>query len=322
MPIPPSPAQQASATEPSGHVAILLCTYNGERFLADQLHSIANQTYQDWSIYVSDDGSTDNTLHIIECFKLKYGSGKIALFQGPEQGFAKNFISLIKRDHIAADFFAYCDQDDVWFPDKLERSIKHLSSSASSQPALYCSRTRLINMNGEVIGFSPLYSKAPTFRNALVQSLAGANTMLINKSAKELISQTPDDAPIPAHDWLTYLLVSGRGGKITFDRVPTLDYRQHDKNLIGANSGITAKASRLVKMFSGRFKNWNDQNIYILEKMQDSLAAENLMYFENFCNARKSRLLQRIHFYMKSGIYRQTLAGKISLWVAIAINKL
>lgn len=321
MPLSPH-AQQINTTDQTGHIAILLCTYNGERFLKEQLDSIANQTYRDWSLYVSDDGSTDNTLHVIESFKSKFAPGKVTLFQGPKQGFAKNFISLLKRDYIAADFFAFCDQDDIWFADKLERSIKHLSSSASSQPALYCSRTRLVNMNGGVIGFSPLYSKAPSFRNALVQSLAGANTMLVNKCAKELISKTPDDAHIPAHDWLAYLLVSGTGGDITFDKAPTLDYRQHDNNLIGSNSGITARASRLIKMFSGRFKNWNNQNIYILEKMQNSLSTENLLHFEDFCNARKSRLARRILFIMKSGVYRQTLAGKISLWVAVTLNKL
>lgn len=322
MPLPPPHAKQISTITRNGHIAILLCTYNGEKFLEEQLESITNQTYKDWSLYISDDGSTDNTLHIIERFKSKLPPEKATLFQGPKQGFAKNFLSLIKRNSITADFFAFCDQDDIWFADKLERSIKHLSSSALSQPALYCSRTRLVNMNGGVIGFSPLYSNPPSFRNALVQSLAGANTMLVNKSAKDLISQTPDDAPIPAHDWLAYLLVSGTGGDITFDKIPTLDYRQHDNNLIGSNSGITARASRLIKMFSGRFKNWNNQNIYILEKMQNSLSAENLLHFENFCNARKSCLIHRIHLIIKSGVYRQTLAGKISLWVAVALNKL
>lgn len=321
MPFPPN-TQQINTTEQIGHIAILLCTYNGEKFLEEQLDSIANQTYTNWSLYVSDDGSTDGTIHKIECFKSKFPPGKVTLLQGPKQGFAKNFLSLIKRNYTAADFFAFCDQDDIWFADKLERSIKRLSNSASSQPALYCSRTRLVNMNGGVIGFSPLYSKPPSFRNALVQSLAGANTMLVNKSAKELISQTPDDAPIPAHDWLAYLLVSGAGGEIMFDKFPTLDYRQHDNNLIGSNSGITARVTRLIKMFSGRFKNWNNHNIYILEKMQTYLSTENLLHFENFCSARRSHLLHRMHFIMKSGVYRQTLAGEISLWVAVVLNKL
>jgi glycosyltransferase involved in cell wall biosynthesis len=318
----PQNQQKITTTKLSGHIAILLCTYNGERFLKEQLDSIANQTHENWSLYVSDDGSTDNTLQIVENFKSKLAPGRVTLFQGPKQGFAKNFMSLAKCNYIEADFFAFSDQDDIWFEDKLERSVKYLSNSSSSQPALYCSRTRLVNMTGEVIGLSPLFSNAPSFRNALVQSLAGANTMLVNRDARNLLSQTPDDAKIPAHDWLAYLLVSGAGGYVVFDKTPSLDYRQHDNNLIGSNSGVTARISRLIKMFSGRFKNWNTQNIYILETMQNSLSTENRLYFENFRNARGNRLAQRVRFTIKSGVYRQTLAGKISLWAAVILNKL
>ena len=322
MPHSPQNEYQINLTKPSGHIAILLCTYNGEKFLKEQFDSIAKQTYDNWSLYVSDDGSTDNTLQIVENFKSQLPPGKVTLLQGPKQGFAKNFISLVKCNYIEADFFAFSDQDDIWFAEKLERSIKHLSNSILSRPALYCSRTRLVNMDGDVIGLSPLFSCPPSFRNALVQSLAGANTMLVNKNAKELLSQTPDDAEIPAHDWLSYLLVSGAGGYVFFDKTPSLDYRQHNDNLIGSNSGVKSRITRLIKMFSGRFKNWNTQNIYILERMQNTLSIENRLHFDNFCNARRSRLIRRVLFIIKSGVYRQTLPGKISLWIGVILNKL
>jgi glycosyltransferase involved in cell wall biosynthesis len=303
-------------------VAILLCTYNGERFLKEQLDSIINQTYKHWKVYVSDDGSTDLTLDILEEYKLKLPPGKINILHGPRQGFAKNFLSLVKCESINADFFAFSDQDDRWCADRLERGINRLENTPAATPALYCSTTRLINMAGETIGQSPGFSKAPSFQNALVQSLAGANTMLVNQSARILLSKTPDDIQIPAHDWLAYLLVSGAGGTIVFDKEPTIEYRQHDRNLIGANTGIKAKMSRLKKMFSGRFKEWNSQNIVILENARHTLSKQNLEYFNYFTTARQSGLLKRIFLTFKSGVYRQTASGSASLWVAVILNRI
>lgn len=303
-------------------VAILLCTYNGERFLKEQLDSIIGQTYENWKIYASDDGSTDLTLSILEDYKLKLPPGQVNILNGPRQGFAKNFLSLIKHESIKAGFFAFSDQDDKWCPERLDRGMKQLESCPPTKPALYCSTTRLINMTGEIIGQSPSFSKAPSFQNALVQSLAGANTMLINQHTRVLLARTPNDAKIPAHDWLAYLLVSGAGGTIIFDKEPTLDYRQHDRNLIGANTGIKAKLSRLKNMFSGRFKDWNSQNILILENTQDALSKQNLEYFQDFSAARQSGLLKRVSLILKSGVYRQTASGSASLWIAVIFNKI
>ncbi|WP_454876738.1 glycosyltransferase family 2 protein [Pseudomonas farris] len=304
------------------HVAILLCTYNGAKFIRSQLDSILLQTHENWSLYISDDGSTDATLEIIESYQRQLPPNKLTLLEGPRQGFSKNFISLIKNKNINADFFAFSDQDDVWFLDKLERSIKYASRSLPSRPFLYCSRTKLVNVDGIATGLSPLFSKRPAFRNALVQSLAGANTMLINTISRELLSKTPEDTGIPAHDWLAYLLISAAGGEIVYDSAPTLEYRQHENNLIGANSGIAARFSRLVKMFSGRFKQWNSQNIYILEKLRACIAQENIKSFDNFAIGRTCNLFLRIVLIKKSGIYRQTLAGSISLWIAVVFNKI
>ena len=113
-------------------------------------------------------------------------------------------------------------------------------------PALYCSRTKLIDKFGKFMGYSPLFKKNPCFQNALVQSLAGGNTMLFNNETKKLLDQIDISKGIVSHDWLTYLLVSCKDGYIFYDSNAYLSYRQHEKNLIGSNNNFLAKIKRKI----------------------------------------------------------------------------
>ncbi|KPX80551.1 Group 2 family glycosyl transferase [Pseudomonas meliae] len=306
-----------------GHprVAILMCTYNGAAYLREQLESFAAQTFRNWMLYVSDDASTDDTSDILSDYKVRWGQERLVIFSGPCKGFAENFISLVQRSEIEADYFAFSDQDDVWFNDKLKRSVDLLESANSSIPALYCGRTRLVDADLGVIGVSPLFSKPPSFRNALVQSLAGANTMLINQAARRLLCRLPDRSPLIAHDWLTYLLVSGCGGQVSYDTEPCLDYRQHSGNLIGANASARDRLVRFRKMLSGRFAEWNDANVTVLKGMEFMLTEENRGVLAHFESGRRQGVFKRVCTLRKTGIYRQTLRGNLSLMIAIWLGQ-
>ena len=129
-------------------IAILLCTYNGARFLPAQLASLAHQSFTNWRLFVSDDGSSDETLAIVSEYKDRLGTAPVAVRNGPRQGFVKNFLSLACDPSLAFDYYAYCDQDDVWEPDKLARAVERLSSRPAHIPAMYCSRTMLIDERG------------------------------------------------------------------------------------------------------------------------------------------------------------------------------
>ncbi|CAI8773680.1 MULTISPECIES: glycosyltransferase family 2 protein [Pseudomonas syringae group] len=298
-----------------------MCTYNGAAYLREQLESFAAQTFSDWVLYVSDDASTDDTLRILSDYQVLWGNQRLVIFNGPCKGFAENFISLVQRPEIEADYFAFSDQDDVWFSDKLERSVNRLEHLDSSKPALYCSRTRLVDADLKVIGVSPLFSKPPSFKNALVQSLAGANTMLINQTARGLLVRLPEHSPLIAHDWLTYLLVTGCGGEVCYDAQPCLDYRQHSGNLIGANASTRDRLVRFRKMLSGRFIEWNDANVAILKGMERVLTVENRAVLTDFDNGRKQPFFKRVSSLRKAGIYRQTVQGNLSLVVAICLRR-
>lgn len=316
----PMSSESLAIEASSAKVAILLCTYNGSRFLGEQLESFVRQTHKNWVAYASDDGSSDDTLLLLSKYQLMLGKDRLILLNGPREGFARNFLSLVKNRSITADYFAFSDQDDIWFEDKLERSIAN--ATVTNIPTLYCSRTRLISADRQVQGYSPLFSAAPAFANALVQSIAGANTMLINSQARELLAQTPDDAVIVAHDWLTYLLVTGCGGTVFYDPQPTLDYRQHSENLIGANNGMRDRLVRLAKMWTGRFSEWSTQNLLVLNSFEQKMTPQSQRTMEQFAKARQSSFFARLYLMKKSGIYRQTLPGNISLFIAACLNRI
>ena len=114
-------------------VAVLLCSYNGGQFLAQQLDSIAQQKGVALSVHVSDDGSQDQTQSILKAFRERWGHTRLSVVRGPEHGHVDNFFSLI-FSNIEGDYFAYSDQDDIWDPDKLSRAVKALSSLPADRP--------------------------------------------------------------------------------------------------------------------------------------------------------------------------------------------
>ena len=171
-------------------IAILMATYNGQQFLAEQLHSIAQQTHTNWRVVLSDDGSTDQTLQLAEQFQQQRGAERLELRMGPKQGFCLNFLSMACDSSIRADFYAFSDQDDVWISDKLERALAYFDSSIDKDiPRVYCGRTQSVDEQLKFMGYSPLFCLPRSFRNALIQSIAGGNLMVFNQAAKELIEQ-------------------------------------------------------------------------------------------------------------------------------------
>jgi len=163
-------------------VHILLATYNGARYLAEQLESIARQTHSAWTLTVSDDGSTDDTLDIVQRFATQV-TQPVSLLQGPKEGSSTaNFCHLVAQaptDNVQ-DLYAFCDQDDVWHDDKLQRAVQWHAQHPSQSVRLYCGRTQYVNEQLQPIGLSPSIKRPPSFGNALVQNIASGNTMVFS----------------------------------------------------------------------------------------------------------------------------------------------
>jgi len=304
-------------------VAILLCTMNGQRFLGEQLDSIAAQTFPHWQVWVSDDGSQDETLAILARYHAAWGDDRLFLQAGPGRGCAANFLSLTCRADLEAEYYAFADQDDIWEADKLHRAVAWLESVPSTVPALYCSRTRLIDAIGGEIGLSPLFSRPPGFANALVQNIGGGNTMVFNQAARTLLQEAGAEIEIVAHDWWAYLLVAGCGGRVFYDPSLTVRYRQHGGNLVGANVGWLASLVRVRRLIKGRFKEWNATNFKALQMVCRILTPENQQILKEWEEARLQQTLSiRFTCLKRAGLYRQTLAGNLGLRAAVFFRRL
>jgi glycosyltransferase involved in cell wall biosynthesis len=303
-------------------VAILLCTYQGQRFLKDQLESFAIQSYPNWGVWVSDDCSLDDTYTILKAYQNKWGADRFSIRFGATEGYVTNFLSLTCHVNIQSDYYAYSDQDDIWEADKLQRALELLQSVPKDVPALYCSRTRLVDVMNQDIGFSPLFKKPPSFANALIQNVGGGNTMVFNAAARKLLCEVSEGVNVITHDWWAYIVVSGCGGKVFYDAYPSVRYRQHDSNQVGMNSSWPARIIRVRMLFQGHFKNWNDLHILALQRLRPKLTLENLEILDQFAAARNRWLLPRLVGLKRAGIYRQTLLGNLGLIAAAIFNKI
>ena len=302
--------------------AILLCTHFGEAFLASQLDSIANQSVADWRVYVSDDRSTDATLDILEEYRRRWGDKRLSVRTGPGAGFRANFMSLACAPDIQAQYYAFADQDDLWDEDKLETGLRWLKDSSDNLPNLYCARTRLIDQQGQVIGLSPLFRRPVSFRNALVQSVAGGNTMMFNNATRGLLIEAGADVDVQTHDWWTYLLTTGCGGRVHYDPRPTVGYRQHGANLVGSNVSLAGRMRRAKRMLAGNFRTMNSRNISALRRVEHRLTTENLELLNHFDSARHALLPLRVARMHRIGVYCHTHIGNLGLIVATILRKI
>ena len=309
-----------SGTGPA--VTILLCTLDGERFLDEQLASLQRQTFKNWKLIASDDGSRDRTRSTLVAFQKSFGPGKVEIIDGPRRGATANFLFQACAENLVSEYYAFCDQDDVWDADKLERAIGALERIDLGIPALYGSRTRLIDEAGNEIGFSPLFQRKPEFRSALVQSIAGGNTMVFNQKARELIVSCGADVDVPSHDWWLYQVTAACGGYVHYDPHPAVRYRQHAHNVIGANMSWTARMHRLHMLQKGRFRHWEDLTVAALARLRPRMSAENRRIFDLFRKARQEPLLRRATIFAQSGVYRQTTLGNLGLVAAVVLNKI
>lgn len=299
-----------------------MCTYNGAPYLQEQLDSFVQQTHTNWKLWVSDDGSHDETLDILEKTAAQWGSNKLTIFQGPRRGYVANFLTLLCRTDISADYFALSDQDDIWLPEKIARAVRWLEAQPADKPALYCSRTVLVDQGGRITGHSPLFTKPPALENALVESLANGNTMVMNTAARQIVMKAGGSVQVPVHDWWIYIAITACGGAVFYDRQPHILYRQHERNLIGSNRHIWSALRRLMAMFKGDHKLRATQHLVALDGLVSYMPAGQRAKLELFQCAHHAAILLRIVAFIKLRLYRQTVVGTLALYLAILLGRL
>lgn len=206
-------------------VTILMSTYNGEKYLEEQIDSLLNQTYKSISILIRDDGSKDNTVHIIK--EKQKNNDNITLIEGKNVGFIKSFLELINLAE-KSDYYAYCDQDDVWMEEKIQRAVEFLNKANNEKPVLYFSNSDYYDSNMKYLATAEK-NKIYNFRNSLVECVTQGMTMVINDTTRGLIKKDNPQNSL-YHDWWTYMICSGFG-EVIYDDKSLVKYRRHNKSV-------------------------------------------------------------------------------------------
>lgn len=267
-------------------IAILMSTYNGEKYLDEQLESILNQNVNaQITLYIRDDGSTDSTIDIIQRWKQKLD---IVLYKEKNLGPASSFWRLFTLDEIRADYYAFCDQDDVWDSNKLQIGIEALKNQ--DEAALWCSNCRIIDQNGNVL-LEKMNEDCPEF-TIISQFVCGTTqgcAMLLNNKLRNYIIKNKIDR-MPMHDFvvMTYAIAKG---KVIYDDTPYFGYRVHNNNVVakeGKNFIKHIKGS-LDKWFSSNHKNeLSDFAVEFLRDNSEYLNKSTCNYVNTLINSRKN----------------------------------
>lgn len=242
-------------------VLVLLSAYNGEKYLATQLDSILNQSYKNISILIRDDGSTDNTQGVIEKYMAVHSN--IRYYKGENLGACNSFFDLMKNADTDAQYIALCDQDDYWEEEKVAVAIEAIKEyeATKNKPVnvLYCGNQRLADEN--LVPIDTKFSRAglkPSFGNALVENICTGCTAVFNRNLlKEMIEHIPDFTIM--HDFWLYLVASYTG-KVIYDDVCYIRYRQHGGNVIGERGDVWSECKHRIQYFKSHRDTLTRQN--------------------------------------------------------------
>ena len=302
---------------------ILLATYNGALFIKEQLESIARQTHSAWTLTISDDGSTDDTLDIVSQFAKQIGQ-PVTVLHGPQRGSTHNFFHLIQhvKTDNPQDLYAFSDQDDVWLDEKLARAVQWHNKQTNQAVRLYCGRTQFVNELLKPIGLSPGIRRSPSFGNALVQNIASGNTMVMSHAV--LMAQKQVQAMHSVwHDWTTYLVATAIGGQVWFDDEPVLLYRQHSENVVGANNSIILVIEAFAASVRGRYLNRINTQLDACDDIDHLLTTSSHSTKMHFHLVLKNTsVVYRLILWRRSSIRRQAPLSNLALALALLTKRL
>ena len=301
-------------------VAVLLATYAGERFLAPQLDSLAEQRGVECILLWRDDGSPDGTVAVLDAFTARQPPGRVRRVTEPagRLGAARSFLALLAAAPDDAACVAFCDQDDVWLPDKLARAAAALADIPPDTPALYCGRQQLVGPDLEPIGPSPDITRPPGLANALVQNIATGCTVVLNAAARRLVLDGPAMPRGSMHDWWCYLLVTAAGGRVIWDAEPQILYRQHGANAVGATASMPVRAWRALRRGPDAFLGLLGAHMAALEQGA-RLSADARAMLQALGPLHGPGPLRRLATLRRAGLYRQGAVEDVllRLWIAL-----
>lgn len=270
-------------------ITVLMSTFNGEKYIKEQIDSLLKQKNVEINIFVRDDGSTDSTVDILNEYQNK---NILKWYTGENLRPAKSFMNLI-MNAPECDYYAFCDQDDVWNEDKLERAVKALESQGDTAvPRLYCSNYQLVDAklndlpdNGHV--------STITFEASLVSSCCTGCTCVFNKSLLQILKKGTPNIIVMHDDWVHKVCLAV-GGTVYYDEYRSLKYRQHGGNVDGGVHGIKQKITQIMKRMRNHDRIRSEQLKEIVRLYADDIALSDLRKIQFVAGYREYSLFSRI----------------------------
>lgn len=270
-----------------------MSTYNGEKYLSEQIDSLLKQEGVELQILVRDDGSNDKTHEMLDKYQ---DEGILKWYTGANLRSAKSFMDLI-MNAPDSDYYAFCDQDDVWKEDKLKRAVEKLEEMVIEKdiPLLYCSDYQLVDEKLKNLPDNGHHS-TDTFPAALVSSCCTGCTVVFNKKLRDFLVKKLPEHLVMHDDWVHKVCLA-LNGKVYYDEYKGLFYRQHGNNVDGGVHGFRSKVGKILERIKSGDNIRSEQLKDLLSIYKEEMDEEN------------NNLLTRVAYYKdKSIIYRIKLA--------------
>lgn len=304
-------------------VDILLAAYNGENYIAEQLDSILQQTCRDFRIIIRDDGSRDSTCSILRRYEAEHPDRIRVMVNQPTTGAAKkNFFQLLSDSD--SEYVMFCDQDDIWGPDKIALTMNEMDKLekqyGKAVPLLVHTDLSVADRTGRVIADSfQRYMKLPVqkaFNRLIIQNDVTGCTVMINRCLAEYMRRADQTDRILMHDHWAAMIASVFGKRAYLD-IPTMRYRQHGDNSVGAKDA--GSISYLYERFRAGRKQFRkellrsaEQAAYFMEVYGSlPMEAEGKLLLTAYSGLGRMNKLQRIRFYAKYQVWKQGMIRRI-----------
>ncbi|MDY3800677.1 MAG: glycosyltransferase [Bacilli bacterium] len=303
-------------------VIILLSTYNGQNYIEEQIESLLKQTYNNIEIFIRDDGSKDNTITILKKYEKKYNY--INVEYGNNIGFYKSFLWLL-NNAPKADYYSFCDQDDVWKNDKIQKAVTKLNKYDNKKPNLYFTDYEICDSNLNFISYSKKYGNPYSLERALlaVQIPLGFNTVINYTLKNHIDNYFKSNYKIWGHDYWCYLIALCFGNVIYDEGYYSTKYRRHDANVSTYSKGFLKKQILRIKNFIfGNGQNIiNDTVNLFYDVYKNDLSQKNREIIIIYKN-KKFNIINRIKKLIHLKRYSDSLFDEFAIRVMLFLGKI
>lgn len=295
-------------------VLVMMSTYNGEKYLKEQLDSIYSQENCIVDILVRDDGSKDQTISILENYARKYS---LRYYDGENLRTAGSFYDLILKAPLEYEYYAFSDQDDFWEKDKLSQAINKLVCEDKEIPCLYYSGQEIVDAELNILYHHNLETRRNTYANFLFNQVAGC-TAVFNRKLLEYAKMNPKAKP-SMHDSYMYRLCAALNGKFIVDSEGKILYRQHGNNVVGLGNSLKSKLKLFKEHLNSNAPRNEAKQIY--EFYSDYMSDEWKHFILDLLGMKKS-LLKRIKLLFSSKAKFYSIKIRMTYILKVFLNKL